>query len=145
MPELAQTDAEIEGCFPVMAELRPHLQADTFVATVRQMQAEGYQLAYLAAPDGDKDAIVAVAGFRIYSNLFMGRHMYVDDLVTASAARSCGYGEALLGWLRERAQEAECKVLHLDSGTHRGRAHKFYFEQGMTIASYHFSEQLGDA
>lgn len=32
--------------------------------------------------------------------------------------------------------------LHLDSGTHRGRAHKFYFDQGFTIASYHFSEAL---
>ena len=31
---------------------------------------------------------------------------------------------------------------HLDSGTQRGEAHKFYFNQGFTITSYHFSEQL---
>ena len=87
--------------------------------------------------------MVAVAGYRIYSNLFMGKHCYIDDLVTASAHRSKGYGEKMITWLRAQALQAGCRVFHLDSGTHRSRAHKFYFDQGFTIASYHFSEELG--
>jgi len=74
--------------------------------------------------------------------LFMGKHCYIDDLVTASAHRSKGYGEKMIAWLRHQARQAGCDFLHLDSGTHRGRAHKFYFDQGFTIASYHFSEAL---
>lgn len=42
---LAQTDLEIESCFEVMAQLRPHLEAADFVARVRSQQREGYQLA----------------------------------------------------------------------------------------------------
>jgi len=134
----AETDKEIQNCFDVMAELRPHLSRDSFLQTVKAMKSEGFDLVYLEE-GGD---VVAVAGYRIYTNLFMGKHLYVDDLVTAEKHRSKGYGEQLLKWLREVAKQAECNVLHLDSGTHRGQAHKFYFSQGMTIASFHFSEKL---
>ncbi len=138
MPRRAKTDAEIEACFEVMSELRPDLNKQEFLPTLRNMELEGFRLMYIATDS----KVVAVAGYRICSNLFMGKHLYVDDLVTAESARSSGYGERMIEWLRDKAKRSGCKILHLDSGTHRGRAHKFYFEQGFTIASYHFSEEL---
>lgn len=138
MPQRAKTDKEIEACFDVMAELRPDLKKQDFLATVRGMEPEGFRLIYIA----QDNKVVAVAGYRIYSNLFMGKHLYVDDLVTADAERSSGYGKRLIEWLRNKAKSSHCRFLHLDSGTHRGRAHKFYFDQGFTIASYHFSQEL---
>ena len=63
-------------------------------------------------------------------------------LVTSASARSKGYGKEMLDWLRDKARAAGCLAYHLDSGTQRGEAHKFYFNQGFTITSYHFSEQL---
>ena len=136
---LAETDKEIEKCFEVMHELRPHLTQDAFVKTVRMMQTEGFQLAFLEVDN----QVVAVSGYRIYTNLHLGKHCYVDDLVTASEHRSKGYGDQLLAWIRDQAKEAGCSVLHLDSATHRTRAHKFYFERGFTISSFHFTEELG--
>ncbi len=138
MPEQAITDNEIERCFDVMSELRTQLKREAFLTTVRAMEAEGYKLAYIE----DDGKIVAAAGYRIQSNLFMGKNLYVDDLVTLSESRSLGYGEKMVDWLRNEAIKENCNVLHLDSGTHRGEAHKFYFKQGFTIASYHFSESL---
>lgn len=138
MTTLAKNDQDIKKCFSVMAELRPHLVLEEFVSLVRSMEGQGYQLAYIE----DNNKVVAVAGFRIFTNLFMGKNLYVDDLVTSEATRSSGYGKALLSYLRELAIESGCNVLHLDSGTHRARAHKFYFTEGMNIASFHFSEQL---
>lgn len=138
MPKLAVKDEEIESCFAVMQELRPHLKEDEFLRVVRDMEQEGYKLAYKES-DG---RVVAVAGFRIYTSLFMGKNLYVDDLVTAAAERSRGYGEELLAWLRTVAYKNSCQYFHLDSGTHRHQAHKFYFRQGLTIASYHFSQCL---
>jgi GNAT superfamily N-acetyltransferase len=102
------------------------------------MQVDGFKLAF-TQKEGE---IVAVAGYRIYTNLYMGKHCYVDDLVTAQAHRSKGYGEEMVNWLRGQARQADCQYFHLDSGTHRGQAHRFYFAQGFTIASYHFSEEL---
>jgi len=137
----AITDTEIENCFEVMSELRTHLKKDKFLSTVRHMEKEGYRLAFIE----DKGKVVAAAGYRIYTNLFMGKHLYVDDLVTLESVRSQGYGEQMVKWLRNQARTENCSFYHLDSGTHRGGAHKFYFRQGFTIASYHFSEKLIDS
>lgn len=138
MPKRATTDQQIKDCFAVLAELRPHLQQGEFLSTVRSMEKEGYRLASIT----DNGEVVAVAGYRISSNLFMGRHLYVDDLVTTETVRSRGYGGRLLSWLREQAEAENCKVLHLDSGTQRPDAHKFYFREGLHIASFHFSQAL---
>ena len=138
MPRQAITDDEVLGCFDVMVELRPHLKRNDFLETVRAMEAEGYRLVFIE----DQGAVVAASGYRIYTNLFMGKHLYVDDLVTVTSVRSKGHGEKMVTWLRNEALKTECNYFHLDSGTQRGQAHKFYFKQGFTIASYHFSEQL---
>src|SRR5258705_13471036 len=90
--------AEIERCFPVMAQLRPHLSRDSFVERVDRQKAHGYQIAYLE-DDGD---VKAVAGFRILEMLAFGKSLYVDDLVTRAADRSKGYGDKLFDWLVER-------------------------------------------
>ena len=140
MPKQAITDNEIENCFDVMSELRTHLKRKEFLNTIRQMEKEGYKLVFIE----DEGKVVATAGYRIYTNLFMGKHLYVDDLVTLRNSRSQGYGEKMVTWLRNEARKQSCNFYHLDSGTHRSEAHKFYFRQGFTIASYHFSEQLND-
>jgi len=102
------------------------------------MEKEGYKIAFIE----EQGKVVATAGFRIYTNLFMGKHLYVDDLVTTENERSKGHGKEMIKWLREEAKKSGCNFYHLDSGTHRSEAHKFYFSQGFTIASYHFSERL---
>jgi len=138
MPKIAETDKEIERCFDVLSELRTHQKRETFLSTVHQMQSEGYRLAYIQ----ENEKVVTVAGFRISTNFFMGKNLYVDDLVTSESMRSKRHGEELIEWLRNQAKSAGCNFFHLDSGTQRARAHKFYFQQGFTIASYHFSEEL---
>lgn len=140
MPKHAVTDAEILACFDVMSELRTHLRRDDFLETVRHMETEGFRLAYIE----DADSVVAVAGYRVYTNLFLGKNLYVDDLVTSANARSKGHGEQMIRWLREKARQAGCRAYHLDSGIARVQAHKFYLNQGFAITSYHFSEQLAD-
>ncbi len=58
MPRIAATDAEIDRCFEVMVELRTDLKQDSFLDRIREMEPEGFRLAYLEIDD----AIVAVAG-----------------------------------------------------------------------------------
>ena len=139
-PKIAVSDAEIKQCFDVMAELRTQLQRDGFLETIRHMELDGFRLAYIEVDD----EIVAVAGYRIYSNLFFGKNLYVDDLVTSKKVRSRGHGESLIRWLREKADTENCDHFRLDSGVQRGRAHKFYYNQGFTIAAFHFAVYLKD-
>ena len=134
----AVTDDEINNCFDVMFELRPHLIKENFLNQIRQMEKQGFKLIYIENSHG----VVCVAGYRISNNLFMGKNLYVDDLVTSESARSEGYGDKMIKYLRALAVENQCSVFHLDSGTQRHEAHKFYFKQNLSIASYHFSENL---
>ena len=46
--QYATCDASIRACYPVLAQLRPHLEAAAFMAQVqRQMANHDYRLAYL--------------------------------------------------------------------------------------------------
>lgn len=135
---IAVTDEEIVACFPVMQELRPHIEEAQFLPRVRDQQQAGYQLAYVE----NSGEVVAVAGFRFGENLAWGRFLYVDDLVALASERSKGYGANLLEWLKNQAQEAGCQQIHLDSGMQRERAHRFYQRNAMPITGYHFAASL---
>lgn len=136
--QLARSDEEILRCFPVMQQLRTHLQEGDFVSTIRRQEDGGYRLAYLE----DAGAVRAVAGFRVIDNLYSGRMLYVDDLVTDSSVRSRGYGGQMLEWLKEQARDEGCRFLELDSGVQRFDAHRFYLASRMHIASHHFRLEL---
>ncbi len=138
MIKIAQTIEEITACFPVMVQLRPQVQAETFVEQVRELMENGYRLAYLE----DSGRVVSVTGFKIDRNLYAGKHLYVEDLVTCEQARSQGYGERMLTWLTDYARAQQCEVLHLDSGVQRHGAHRFYLRQRLDIVSYHFLAKL---
>ena len=135
---LAESEADIARCFPVMAELRPHLIAGEFVPRVLRQQAAGYRLACLE----HGGEVRAVAGFRYLDTLAWGRILYVDDLVTAETARSHGHGGRLFDWLMAQAQQNNCDALHLDSGVQRFGAHRFYLTRRMDIIAHHFALKL---
>ena len=135
---LAESDADIAHCYPVMSELRPHLSAIEFAAQVRRQQVAGFRLAYLE----EAAEVCAVTGFRYLETLAWGKILYVDDLVAASAQRSRGHGGNLFDWLVGQARQNHCNELQLDSGVQRFGAHRFYLARRMDINSHHFALKL---
>lgn len=109
----ALTGTEIRACFPVIQQLRPHLDITRFVEQVEnQMRNAGYVLAYLEQGGEIKAAI----GYRVTSFLAWGKVLYIDDLITDGAARGKGFAGTMLDWAFERAKEAQCDQVHLNSG-----------------------------
>ena len=123
-----------------MKQLRTELVEAAFVSLVRELMSYGYQLAYLR----DETQVVCVAGFKISKNIFLGKNLYVEDLSTLEGERSKDYGKQTMVWLRNLAMSEGCSAIHLDSGVQRHRAHKFYLNRNMNIASYHFVERLAE-
>jgi GNAT superfamily N-acetyltransferase len=138
--KLAETEADIRRCFPVMQVLRPHLtDADAFVTLVRRMQGDfGWRLIFVE----DGGVPVAVSGFRVSEYLYSGRTLYVDDLVALESHRGQGFAEALMDWMMETGRREGCETFSLDSGTHRLGAHRFYHRLKMAITSFHFQRKL---
>ena len=135
---IAKTDREIQDCYAVMAELRPHIQHSEFLAQVkRQAEDTGYQLAYLT-----NGGVKAVAGFRISEWLAAGKYLCIEDLVARSGERSKGYGGMLFDWLVEHAKKNNCAQIQLVSRVSRFGAHRFYLQKRMNIEAHYFSLDL---
>jgi len=121
----------------VHRQLRPALPAD-YAAKMQKVFAGGGRMC--VAAEGDE--VFGVTVYRIHENTAEGLKMYVDDLVTDETRRSRGVGRTLLEHLQGVARAAGCEQFTLDSGTHRQQAHKFYFREGMVIASFNFKKPL---
>jgi len=136
---------DIDPDHPRLPELHAvlqHLRTGLTLPQLRDIYAEGYAqgLRYTAVDDGGR--LVAVAGWRLVACTTAGRRLYIDDLVTDPTLRSAGHGHLLIAELERRARDAGCSLLDLDSGVHRGAAHRFYFRERMTITAYHFTLAL---
>lgn len=125
--------------WPVMHQLRPHLDLEQYLAAVARMrETDGFRL-LAASVDGK---VGAVAGFRTMEMLYCGRILSIDDLITDEAMRSNGLGAALLEWLTREAQALGCGQIHLDSGLHRLDAHRFYERESFKKLGYHFAAHV---
>src|SRR5215212_349006 len=129
------SESEIKATFPVMKQLRTHLDEDQYLTMVnRQGHTENYHVAAVIKDDDVK----CVAGYRVSECLAYGRFLYVDDLVTGESTRSKNYGKQMMDWLIDEAKSLGCRQLHLDSGVQRHSAHRFYLRERMDITAFHF-------
>lgn len=134
----AKSDAEIQNCYAVTAELRPHISAEEFLPRVKkQMKNAGFQLVYLT--DGE---VKAVGGFRIAEWLSGGKYLEIEDLIAKSGERSKGYGGALFDWIVEHAKKENCDQIKLVSRVTPFDAHRFYLNKKMIIEAHYFSLSL---
>src|ERR1700679_3366060 len=138
--KLATTDSDIARVYPGMRELRPHVKPEAeFLERVRKQQAQsGWRLIYVE----DSGSPVAAAGFRVSEWLAWGKALYVDDLICLESHRGQGFAEGLMRWMEELAKAEGCVQFHLDSGTHRLGAHRFYHRLKLAITSFHFQKTL---
>ena len=134
----ARTDAEILSCWEPIFALRPMLQIENLVDLIKNQQSEGYHLLYIE----ENGEAVTIAGYRIFSMLYLGKQLYIDDLSTLKIVCGKGYASKLLNHIYEIAKNKECVSVQLDSGLSRQVAHKLYFNQGFTITSFHFGKSI---
>lgn len=114
---------ELEDVYPVVAELRTHLDREDFVIAVRRQAETGYEL--WGAFEGR--ALVGAIGFRVAHTLARGAHVHVDDLVVTESRRSGGIGRALLELAEKEARRHGFDCVYLDS---RQDALPFYYALG---------------
>ena len=132
---LAESEADVRRICPVLLQLRPAFDNEGLVSEIKEQMKLGYHVAYVE----EAGEVLCVAGFVVGMKLAWGKHIYVDDLVTAEHRRSEGAGAKMIGWLKAHARSLGCNQLHLDSGVQRFAAHRFYLREGFNIASHHFS------
>lgn len=131
--------AGYERAFPVMKELRTHIDMDMFTSVIEAAHSEGgYRL--VAIERGDQ--ILALMGYRILTDFVHGRHLYVDDLVTTKDHRSAGHGARLLKYAEARARELDCVGLRLCTGIENEAGKRFYEREGWALRAVAFKKKL---
>nr|WP_078430871.1 GNAT family N-acetyltransferase [Alkalihalobacterium alkalinitrilicum] len=133
------TENEWREAFEIMKELRTELSEVEFLQLREEMQSQGYKLYALC----DSEKIVAVTGFIVLTNLYSGKHVWVNDLVSTATERSKGYGKILLEFVERWAIEKNCSNIALSSGIQRTDAHRFYEEKmGYDKPSFVFKKSI---
>ena len=134
------TDEDFDAAYPVMHELRDHLDQSKYIELLTEMRQQGYRMIAVE----DDGAIVALAGIGTGVNFYYGHYMWVYDLITAERGRSRGYGLALLQHLEQMARAEGCETLALSSAFRRVEAHRFYRDKAnMENTGYVFVKTLG--
>lgn len=129
----------LERVFPIMHELRPHLDMDEFKRLVTLAHAaDGYRLVVREI----KGEPVALMGYRILHDLVHGSHLYIDDLVTTKAARSGGHGAQLLRFAESEARRLGLAGLRLCTGTENKEAIRFYEREGWEARSVAYKKKM---
>jgi hypothetical protein len=119
----------------VHRQLRPEIPAPFVESMGRVFDGGGRMMVAVYAGE-----IAGAAVFRVHENTSAGLRLYVDDLVVDEEARSRGIGRTMLNWLEGEAIRRGCTAVELDSGTHRDRAHRFYFCAGYSIRTFGFKK-----
>ncbi|MFG6113952.1 GNAT family N-acetyltransferase [Halobacillus sp. MO56] len=135
-----QSKEDILEAYPVIKQLRTHLDASTYYQLVAEAkETDGYRM--FALYDGEK--IVAVVGFEPMTTLYYGRFIWVCDLVTDENSRSNGYGKVLLEFVHDWAKQKGYESVALSSGLQRTDAHRFYEEKvDYDKVSYVFKKRM---
>jgi GNAT superfamily N-acetyltransferase len=136
---IAQSKSDIEICFPVMKELRPHLSLQEYLSIYEQSHhSDGYEIIAIE----DQGKILAVMGYRFLSDMVRGKHIYIDDLVSTESERSKGLGAELLKYAEDIAAKNGCKTLRLCAVLENERGIQFYDRNGWTKRAYAYTKKL---
>lgn len=119
--ELTNTKQWLEA-FPIMKQLRTDLTEETYIELLQDMSKDGYKLYAMSV----EDEIVSLVGLSWRINFYNKRHIFIYDLVTDVSQRSFGYGEKLLKYIHDWANENGAEYVALESGLQRSDAHRFY-------------------
>ncbi len=131
-----KTIPEIENCFKVYKELRPHLTTkEAFAIQIQKQHNEGFRL-FAIESNGE---IAAAIGMRTLTTTAWGKVLYIDDLISAEKFRAQGFGSALLQFAQAEAERLGCDQVHLDTGYNRHAAHRVYLNHGYQMVSHHMS------
>jgi GNAT superfamily N-acetyltransferase len=134
-----QNREELERCFPVMKELRPHLNEQEYLEIYRHAHAmDGYEIAAME----HKGEIVALMGYRILYDFVRGRHLYIDDLVSMEKMRSKGLGAEMLKQAEVIAKNLNCKSMRLCAVLENELGIKFYEKNHWTKRAYAFTKKV---
>jgi len=135
------TQCEFEGALQqgkaLHCDFCPNIKSN-YLRHLEQMAAEGAHIIQLV----DQNEVRSLGVWRSFLTTYCGRRFEIDDLVTADAHRSKGYGATMIKALEAKARALSCDTMMLASATRRVDALRFYFRERYVIDAFLFRKTL---
>ncbi len=136
----ARSDADYYAAYPVILQLIPDLDMQTYAQRVFVARATGYRM-FMAEIDED---VVGVIGIVHNHNLHDGFVTYIEQVVVDEEYRGLGYGSMLVDFAEKRAREEGCDQVELDVDDGEGQTEEFYLRNGYKISGKYLYKDLNE-
>lgn len=135
----ARSDADYHVAYPIIRQLFPQLDMQTYARRVFVARATGYRM-FMGELGGQT---VGVIGVCPNHNIHDGFVTYIEHVVVDKKYRGHGYGSQLIKFAEDRALEEGCYLIELDTdiGT---TASKLYEASGYKKSGDYYYKQLRD-
>lgn len=134
----ARSDADYHSAYPLIRQLFPHLDMQTYARRVFVARATGYRM-FMGEVDGDA---VGVIGIISNHNIHDGFVTYIEHVVVDENYRGKGYGSQLISFTEQRALEEGCKLIELDTDLGHDKAEKLYEKSGYKQSGHYYYKEL---
>jgi len=134
----ARSDADYHVAFPIIRQLYPHLDMQTYAQRVFVARATGYRM-FMAEKDGEP---VGIIGIMHNHNIHDGFVTYIEHLVIDEDYRGNGYGTKLIEFAEARALEEGCHLIELDTDIGQEEVLPFYERHGYKKSGHYYYKDL---
>lgn len=134
----AKSDADYHRAYPIIRQLLPHLDMQTYARRVFVARATGYRM-YVGEI---ADTVVGVIGIVPNHNLHDGFVTFIEHVVVDTKHRGKGYGAQLIRFAEERAVEDGCALIELDTDLGREDVEKLYAKSGYEVVGKYHQKDL---
>lgn len=134
----ARSDADYHAAYPLIRQLFPHLDMQTYARRVFVARATGYRM-FVGELAGD---VVGVIGTMPNHNLHDGFVTYIEHVVVDQRYRGQGFGSQLIAFAEQRALEEGCKLIELDTDLGNDKAAKLYEKSGYKQSGHYYYKEL---
>lgn len=136
----ARSDADYHVAYPIIRQLFPQLDMQTYARRVFVARATGYRM-FMGEVNKQ---VVGVIGVISNHNLHDGFVTYIEHVVVDKKFRGNGYGSQLIRFAEDRAREEGCYLVELDTDIGAEKAAKLYTDSGYQKSGDYYYKQLRD-
>lgn len=134
----ARSDTDYHLAYPIIRQLFPQLDMQTYARRVFVARATGYRM--FVGEVGKQ--VVGVIGVIANHNLHDGFVTYIEHVVVDRKFRGNGYGSQLIRFAEDRAREEGCYLIELDTDLGANKAAKLYEQSGYEKSGDYYFKQL---
>ena len=129
---------QLQEIIPFWQLLDHNLSEEILLERLEEMIHQGYKCVGIY----HQNKLIGVSGIWILIKYYIGKHLELDNVIILPEYQSKGIGKQLYTWILTYAKSIKCNSIELNCYVSNHAAQRFWINQGLDIAGYHFQKKL---